>query len=223
MKKLLLYCTILYVVFIFCFPVFAKQNELTIEQKREINTFGDSIEYYILHKNNAKACFLAYEMIQRYPQEPDAYFSYAKASYHAGYPDRAIEYYNKCILLDKTYYQAYSNIGFIKLNKKKYKEAIKYYTKVINMTSNNKYKKDNAIAYSNRALAKYYDNSLKSSLKDYNKSLSIMSDYKGVDHVYFNRGLCRYDLGDKNGADEDFNTATKLNPRYKYIYYDKRG
>lgn len=213
---------ITYLNLLYC-PIYAQDNLLSKEQQEEINFFSNNIEYLIAHKQIAKACSLAYEMTYRYPNEPDAYFLYAKSSYHAGYPDRAIEYYLKCIKLDKTYHQAFFNIGLIKYQQRNYKKAIKYYTKVINMTAkNSKYKYDNALAYSNRALAKYYNNNLKSALYDYNISLSIISDYTGVDHVYYNRGLCRYDLGDKRGADEDYKTAKSLNPKFKYIYYDKR-
>ena len=121
------------------------------------------------------------------------------------------------------YYQALFNIGLIKFQQKKYREAVKYYNKAIKLSSNNdKYKQDNALGYSNRALAKYYQGNLKSALKDYNISIENLSNYSAVDHVYYNRGLCRYDLNDKEGANLDFNMAKKLNPRFGYVYYDKR-
>ena len=224
MKKIVTCFIIIFLQNIIYLPVFAKENTLTIEQMKEINAFGNKIEYLISQKKNSQACFLAYEMIQRYPNEPDAYFSYAKANHHAGYPDRAIEYYKKCFKLDKTYHQAIFNIGLVYYQQKEYKKAIKYYTKVIQITSKDtKHIQDNALAYSNRALAKYYNGQLRSALKDYNKSLSIKNEYSGVDHIYYNRGLCKYDLGDESGAYEDYNTAKKINPKFKYIYYDKRG
>ncbi len=224
MKKIILYIIFVYTLNIICLPLFAEENTLTVEQKKEINALGNKIVYLATQKNTAKACFLASEMINKYPKDPNAYFSFAFANFHAGNSEKAIEYYKKCIEFDKKYHEAYFNIGLVKYSQKKYKEAIKYYTKAIKITTKNcKYKKENALAYSNRALAKYFNNNLKGALKDYNKSLSIMPYYKGVDHVYFNRGLCKYDLGDKSGADEDFNTAIKLNPDFKYIYYDKKG
>ena len=223
-KKIIVYFIFVYALNIICLPLSAKENLLTIEQKKEINAIGDMVVYLITQKNTAEACFVASEMINKYPKDPNAYFSFAFANFHAGNPEKAIEYYKKCIKIDKKYLEAYFNIGLVKYSQKNYNEAIKYYTKAIKMTTkSNKYKKENALAYSNRALAKYFNNNLKDALKDYNKSLSIMPNYKGVDHVYYNRGLCRYDLGDKSGADEDFNTAIKLNPNFKYIYYNKRG
>ena len=51
----------------------------------------------------------------------------------------------------------------------------------------------------------------------------IEPNLPNIGQIHFNRGLCRYDLGDKVGADEDYNKARKLNPKRKYIYYDKRG
>ncbi len=224
MKKILSFFYIIVFLTLSHYPVLAQDKVLSTEQKQEINAFGNKIEYLISQKKNSQACLLASKMIHKYPKDPNSYFSYALASFHAGQLDEAIKYYEKCIELDKTYHQAYCNIGLIKYSQKKYKEAIKYYTKAIKITAkNSKYRQDNALAYSNRALAKYFNDNLKDALKDYNKSLSIMSDYKGVDHVYYNRGLCRYDLGDKSGADDDFSTARKLNPKFKYIYYDKRG
>ena len=224
MKKILSFIYIIVCLTLSYYPVLAQDKVLSIEQKQEINAFGNKIEYLISQKKNSQACLLAYEMIQRYPNEPDAYFSYAKASHHAGYPNKAIEYYKKCFKLDKTYHQALFNIGLIYYQQKEYKKAIKYYTKVIQITSKDtKHKQDNALAYSNRALAKYYNGQLRNALKDYNKSLSIKNEYSGVDHIYYNRGLCKYDLGDKSGAYEDYSTAKKINPKFKYIYYDKRG
>ena len=222
--KKIIYFIIIFFLNIICLPLFAGENTLTIEQKKEINAMGNGVVNLAIQKKTAEACFLAYEMINKYPKDPNSYFSFAFANFHAGNPEKAIEYYKKCIKLDKNYHEAYFNIGLVKYSQKNYPEAIKYYTKTIKMTAkNSKYKKDNALAYSNRALAKYYNNNLHDALKDYNKSLSIMPHYKGVDHVYFNRGLCRYDLGDKSGADVDFDTAIKLNPEFKYVYYDKRG
>lgn len=224
MKKILSFFYIIVFLTLSYYPVLAQDKVLSIEQKQEINAFGNKIEYLISQKKNSQACLLSYEMIQRYPNEPEVYFSYAKASHHAGYPNRAIEYYKKCFKLDNTYYQAIFNIGLVYYQQKEYNKAIKYYTKVIHMTSNNtSYIQNNALAYSNRALAKYYNGQLRSALKDYNKSLSIKNEYSGVDHVYYNRGLCKYDLEDKSGAYEDYNTAKKINPKFKYIYYDKRG
>ena len=224
MKKIVICFIVIFLLNIIYLPIFAKENTLTIEQMKEINAFGNKIEHLIIQKNNFEACLLAAKMIHKYPKNPNAYFSYALASFHAGETEKAIEYYKKCINLDKNYHEAYCNIGLIKYSQKKYKEAIKYYTKAIKITAkNSKYKKDNALALSNRALAKYFNNDLKGALKDYDKSLSILSEYNGVDHIYYNRGLCRYDLGDKSGADEDFNTAIYLNPKFKYVYYNKRG
>ena len=161
MKKIVISFIVIFLLNIIYLPIFAKENTLTIEQMKEINAFGNKIEYLISQKNNSQSCFLAYEMIQRYPNEPEAYFTYAKASHHAGYLDRAIEYYKKCFKLDKTYYQAIFNIGLVYYQQKEYKKAIKYYTKAIKITAkNSKYKKDNALGYSNRALAKYFNNDL---------------------------------------------------------------
>jgi len=223
MKKIVICFIIIFLLNIIYLPVFAKENTLTIEQMKEINAFGNKIEYLISQKKNSQACVLAYEMINRYPNEPDAYFVYAKASHHAGYFERAIEYYNKCLQIDKTYYQALFNIGLIKFQQKNYRDAIKYYNKAIKISSkNNKYRQDSALGYSNRALAKYYLGNLKSALKDYNKSIENLSDYPSIDHIYYNRGLCRYDLNDKKGAESDFNIAKKLNPKFVYVYYNKR-
>ena len=73
------------------------------------------------------------------------------------------------------------------------------------------------------AIAKYFAGDLKSALKDYDKVFELEPNLPNIDQIHFNRGLCRYDLGDKAGADEDYKTARKLNPKRKYIYYDKRG
>ncbi|MBR1373114.1 tetratricopeptide repeat protein, partial [bacterium] len=157
---------------------------------------------------------------KKYPNEPDALFAMAKTSYYSGNSDKAIEYYTKCYKLDNTYYHAIINRGFVKYQNKDYKGAIKDYTKAINMKYDNT---SMAQAYGNRAIAKYFAGDLKSALKDYDKVFELEPNLPNIDQIHFNRGLCRYDLGDKAGADEDYKTARKLNPKRKYIYYDKRG
>ena len=221
---------VLLIVNIYCCVSYAiPSKELpTLEQKREINAIGGGVEALIANKQYAKACALSYEMFCRYPKEPDAYFVYAKASYHAGYPDRAIKYYEKCIKIDNTYYQAYCNLGFVYYKRKEYKKAIRYYNKAMRIIAKSMEKERNrqeyALMLSNRALAKYNSGKVKSALKDYNNiSIKDIPDYYGADHVYFSRGLCKYDLGDEAGALEDYNKAKELNPTFEYIYYNQKG
>lgn len=198
-----------------------RESGLTMEQMREVNSFGDEVEKTIMKKKYKQALTLAEKFIEKYPNQPDAIFTLAKAYEHIGNSEKAIEYYTKCYETDNTYYAAILNRGTVKYDNKDYKGAIKDFTLAIKIT---KYEHGLvAQAYGNRALAKYFNGNLKSALKDYNKVFEIEPNLPNIGQIHFNRGLCRYDLGDKAGADEDFSTAKKLNPKRKYIYYDKRG
>jgi tetratricopeptide (TPR) repeat protein len=59
---------------------------------------------------------------------------------------------------------------------------------------------------------------MEQALKDYNKSIQLEPSN---DLVYYNRGIVRYDLGDKEGAVEDYNRAIALNPTLTLAYYNR--
>ncbi|MEI6444370.1 MAG: tetratricopeptide repeat protein, partial [Nostocales cyanobacterium ELA583] len=55
-------------------------------------------------------------------------------------------------------------------------------------------------------------------IQDYNQALKINPNYADA---YYNRGLTRDDLGDKQAAIQDYNQALKINPNYADAYNNR--
>lgn len=104
------------------------------------------------------------------------------------------------------------NSGNEKLDKKQYKEAIKDYSKTIEL--NNSF----AAAYYNRALAKNYLKDFKGAIEDYTKALEL--DSTNIQALN-NRGLAKKALEDYNGAVEDYTKAISLNESFASAYFNR--
>ncbi|MGB3419679.1 tetratricopeptide repeat protein [Dolichospermum sp. FACHB-1091] len=52
-------------------------------------------------------------------------------------------------------------------------------------------------------------------IDDYNPAIKINPNDA---NAYYNRGVVRYELGDKQGAIKDFNQAIKINPNFPQAY-----
>ena len=86
--------------------------------------------------------------------------------------DKAEEDYKTIISKNKSYSQAYYNLGFIALvNKEDYPEAIKQFSSAINSDQNY------VEAFYNRGLAYEYSGNIDAAVKDYKSALSIFPNY----------------------------------------------
>ncbi len=95
------------------------------------------------------------------------------------------------------------------------KEAIDYYNEGI------KIKPDYAEIYNNRGNAKRSLGDIQGAINDYDKAISLKSDYETY-YFYYNRGLAKSDLNDWQGAISDYNEAILLNPNLS-LAYNNRG
>ena len=104
------------------------------------------------------------------------------------------------------------NSGNEKLDRKQYKEAIKDYTKTIELN------KTFVAAYYNRGLAKNYLKDYKGAIEDYTKTIEL--DSFNI-QAYNNRGLAKKALEDYDGAVEDYTKAISLNDSFASAYFNR--
>jgi tetratricopeptide (TPR) repeat protein len=58
----------------------------------------------------------------------------------------------------------------------------------------------------------------KAAIADYTKAIEFNPQFADA---YFNRGLAKYSLGDKNGSIADWTKAIEVNPQYAEAYYNR--
>ena len=201
--------------------VFAvNKNEISEKDKNNIEEFSIIIENLIKGEEYSYASVLALDLITRYPNAPIGYFLLGRARQLSGYKNEAIKAYKDCLKANNTYYSANINIGVIRHDQKKYKEAIRQYNKVI---KNSSLDKEKAIAYSNRAIAYYDIGKTKQALQDFEQIPNFDSQFLNSDKYFYTRGLYKFNLGDTEGAKLDYNQALKINPKLECDFYSKEN
>ncbi len=118
------------------------------------------------------------------------YYEKAKDAESRAEFDKAFYNYKKAIRVDKKYIEAYNSRGLLYQKLENHNKAIKDFTKIIEIDS------QNWLAYHNRANSystqgdKKYSIEFKRAMKDYDKSIEInKTDENGIS--YFNRGLLK--------------------------------
>ena len=102
--------------------------------------------------------------------------------------------------------------GFASDNKGKYKEAIGYYDKAIELNPND------AGAYNNRGGAKYELGQHRETIADYDKAIELNPSFA---EAYNNRGLVKDKLEQYSEAIDDYNKAIELNPDFASAYNNR--
>jgi len=154
------------------------------------------------------------------PELEDAYYNRGTAYSSIGKFEEAIKDFEKCVELKPTNYVCYNYIGYSYFNLKKYNDALKNFENYL------KYDTKNYVPYYYRALineangnssqakvdydliAKNFPEAIKNIIAD-GKQLENQGDYTGQ-LVYFQK------------AEEKYNEAIKINPKYADAYI-KRG
>ena len=96
--------------------------------------------------------------------------------------------------------------------KEDFKNAIKYFTRAIELDSTYK------SAYFNRGLCYFNQQKYLEAITDYTKTINLVpNDSK----TYFNRGLCYDQLKKFCEAVGDFNQSIKINPNFVFAYYNR--
>ncbi len=112
----------------------------------------------------------------------------------------AIEDYSKAIEKDPKFAAAYNNRGATKYNLKKYAEAIEDYDRAIAISKS-------AAVYSNRGESKIALKKYAEAIEDCSRAIAIDPKFA---EAYYNRGTAKQASGDPAGAQEDFETARRL-------------
>jgi tetratricopeptide (TPR) repeat protein len=173
--------------------------------------------------------------------------------YHDSGDELKAEYYYSQALKYDTLYRninflmadkAYINLSSIKMNLKKYDEAIVLLKKALNGSPDNnnlynnlgfayysktnydsalsafssaiKFQPNTASYYTNRGMTKYFLKDYNGALKDYNSVLVLDPNSAGN---WYNSGKTKIELNDFTGAIADFSYALKINPQWGEAYF----
>jgi tetratricopeptide (TPR) repeat protein len=129
-----------------------------------------------------------------------------------GYPDRALEDYDRALELDSGYADAYNNRGNIHTNWGEFDQAISDYNKAIEL------RPKDPVAYNNRSLAYKVKGDFGQAIADCSKAIELKGAYA---EAYNNRGLAYQSQGDLSRALHDFHRAIVFNPGFAGAYLNR--
>ncbi|MBH8562073.1 tetratricopeptide repeat protein [Nostoc sp. CENA67] len=174
--------------------------------------------------------------------EIDIYYKRGLAYYQIGGYEAAIVDYSQAIKINIKDAKSYNQRGLAYYQLGNYEEAIADYTQAININPNV------AVVYKNRAEARSHLGDNQGAIEDYTQAININPHYantyknRGIArylltypqaftqaikinphdaNAYKNRGNARSDLGDFEGAIEDYTQAIQINPNYADVYYNR--
>ncbi|WP_392482514.1 tetratricopeptide repeat protein [Nostoc sp. C110] len=172
----------------------------------------------------------------------DLYYKRGLTHYQIGDYEAAIADYSQAIQMNIQDAKSYNKRGLALSQLGRLEEAINDYTQAIRINPNV------AVAYKNRAEARSHIGDNQGAIEDYTQAIKINPNYADA---YKNRGIARYllgsqpgfpqaikinpkdaiaykkrgnarsDLGDFEGAIEDYTQAIQLNPNYADAYYNR--
>ena len=170
------------------------------------------------------------------------YYKRGLAHYQVGDYEAAITDYSQAIQMNLHDAKSYNKRGLALYQLGRLEEAINDYTQAIRINPNV------AVTYKNRAEARSHVGDNQGAIEDYTQAIKINPHYADA---YKNRGIARYllgsqpgfpqaikinpqdaiaykkrgnarsDLGDLEGAIEDYTQAIQINPSYANAYYNR--
>jgi tetratricopeptide (TPR) repeat protein len=163
-----------------------------------LNQYGDAIDDY----NKA---------ISLNPYAEDSFINRGRSYNKLDRLEEAYRDFSKAIELKTQDSYVYSYRAGVALAMENYAGTIADSTKAISLNT------DLGSAYCNRGTAYHDMGNLEAALADFNKAVELQPD----EYAYFNRGNCRYMLGDKRGGCEDFKMACSLGAKMGCDQYNK--
>jgi tetratricopeptide (TPR) repeat protein len=182
------------------------------------------------------------QALQVKSSDVDLYYKRGLAHYQVGDYEAAIADYSQAIKMNLHDAKSYNKRGLALSQLGRLEEAINDYTQAITINPNV------AVAYKNRAEARSHIGDNQGAIEDYTQAIKINPHYADA---YKNRGIARYllgsqpgfpqaikinpkdaiaykkrgnarsDLGDVEGAIEDYTQAIQINPNYADAYYNR--
>ncbi|MBM4140031.1 MAG: tetratricopeptide repeat protein [Nitrospira sp.] len=176
------------IMFLLLIGLFCVMGAMTIKQ---ISIWKDSVTLWN-------------SVIERFPDDADAYFSRANAYAILGKYSESLRDLDKALDLNPGYLQAYLNRANVYDLLGKYKEALKDLEKAIKLNPN--YPE----AYNNRGLVYKALGDYQTAMKDFSRAIDLRPDYTAV---YNNRAGIYLGRGDYQSALRDLDKAIVLNPK----------
>jgi len=182
------------------------------------------------------------QVLQVKSSDVDLYYKRGLAHYQIGNYEAAIADYSQAIKMNLQDAKSYNKRGLALYQIGRLEEAINDYTEAIRINPNV------AVAYKNRAEARSCVGDNQGAIEDYTQAIKINPHYADADKnrgiaryllgtqpiftqaikinpqdavAYKNRGNARSDLGDFEGAVEDYTQAIQINPNYADAYYNR--
>ncbi len=123
--------------------------------------------------------------------------------------DKAIEFYNKCLLLNPEYTNAYYNMGLIFKNQGKLNNSVEAFKKCV------LYKPDFVEAYNNLGIILKNKDEYEKSIEAFRKCIELKPDYI---EAYNNMGITLKNQGKFEEEIETYNYAISINPNYAQLH-----
>lgn len=180
--------------------------------RNDLKRYGTKEEYYMymgLASTDAEERLKNYQKAyEENPKNLDVTINLANAYDELKDFDKAIEFYNKAIEIDKTCALAFNNRGYSYFNKKEYENALQDYDKAILLNPKLQIAKNNRTQLL-EVIAE------KEEFKDIiSKSEQGQKDWQ----YYFNLGMAEARLGEYQKAKNAYNQALSLNSNYAQAY-----
>jgi tetratricopeptide (TPR) repeat protein len=165
------------------------KNGETLWEAAIKNDPGNALAYnnlgnYYLDINENNKAIEALEKSVQYGQHHsgvyNAYYGLGRAFKRTGKPEKAVQYFDKSLLLAPWYHKALTGRGLTLIELGQYDSAISDFNTILNQ-----YLPGDAETYNNRALAYYMKQMPDNAISDYKKAIAIKPDY---DEAWVNLG-----------------------------------
>lgn len=169
------------------------------------------------------------QALQVNSQDFNTYYKRGLARYNLGDYEGAITDYAQAIQINPYYGKVYTRLGLARYYLGDYEGAIADYTQAIKINPND------AVAYKNRADVRSRIGDNQGAFEDYTQALklnpNLIQDKQRLTQImeaspqdavgFKKRGDSRFDIGDYQGACEDYTQVIKLNPNDIDAYFNR--
>jgi len=144
---------------------------------------------------------------------PEHYVQRGNALYRMNQNDKAIADYERALKVNPNHLMAHYMIGDVYFWDRNYKKAVQYFERCMEIDNTNFIVNHN-YAYIKMEWKEY-------ALAEQGFSFCIESKPERAAYAYSNRGLCRFHLGNLQGALADCNAALEMNESNAYAYANR--